>query len=143
MFRVIYQSTARRPMTPEEIDALVQKSRRRNDACGVTGLLLCVEGKFLQVLEGTKAAVLARFQRIEGDPRHAQVRLLWAGEVAAEPLCEQPMVVLAPDQLTPAQGAALRMALAPAPRRANTRPAPAPRPRRLRDLLPDFSQACA
>lgn len=76
MFRLLYISTSRAPITPELLDAILRTSLRRNAAVGVTGLLLAGGTRFLQVLEGDEPAVRATYARICDDPRHgATVRL--------------------------------------------------------------------
>lgn len=78
MHRLIYASRA----TPHagDFDALVDDilaaSQRNNVEAGVTGLLLAVDGKFVQVLEGPRRALSERFITIAKDPRHEAVELL-------------------------------------------------------------------
>jgi hypothetical protein len=48
----------------------LERSRERNGALGVTGLLLYKDGNFLQVLEGEADVVRPLFGKIERDPRH-------------------------------------------------------------------------
>ena len=70
MFRLIYISTARQMLSAEEREAVLRTSRRNNDACGVTGLLVIGGRRFLQALEGPEDAVRATYERIRHDPRH-------------------------------------------------------------------------
>ena len=56
-------------------------SRRHNDVAGVTGLLFTDGMRFLQVLEGERAAVSTTFQRIQADPRHHAVVILSDREI--------------------------------------------------------------
>jgi hypothetical protein len=66
----VYVSTAVKAFSQAELEALLDVSRRRNDACGVTGMLLYVDGNFMQLLEGPEDAVAATRARIAADPRH-------------------------------------------------------------------------
>lgn len=59
-----------------EILRILDASRRNNRRDGVTGALLFGAGSFAQVLEGPLAAVERVFERIQRDPRHADVVVL-------------------------------------------------------------------
>jgi len=71
--QLIYVSAARHPFSPEELDRLLEQSRRHNGRNGLTGLLLYEDGSFLQLLEGPEDAVRTTFSRIAKDPRHHRV----------------------------------------------------------------------
>lgn len=58
------------------IEAILESSRRNNRAEGLTGVLLCVEDRFLQIIEGAPDAVARAFERIACDFRHTDVELL-------------------------------------------------------------------
>jgi hypothetical protein len=70
MLQIIYISTARQPLSREELDVILAVSRRNNAAAGVTGLLVAGGRRFLQALEGPEAAVMTTMKRIQADPRH-------------------------------------------------------------------------
>jgi len=55
---------------------MLATARRRNPEAGVTGALLFNEDWFVQILEGTRAAVFETYERIATDPRHEAVELL-------------------------------------------------------------------
>ncbi len=76
IFQLLYTSTATVPFWPDDLFALVEKSRRNNSARAITGMLLFNAGRFLQLLEGPEAAVQERFHIVEGDPRHAGITIL-------------------------------------------------------------------
>lgn len=141
MYRLIYLSEARRRMCPEEIDAIVGKSRRKNDKCHVAALLVPIGGRFLQVLEGDAAEVTARFRRIAADPRHGEIRVVSEGPSAGAPLCETPMDWRARADLNPAQAAALAEAFELVDLLGDVTYCPRPRhkARRLREVLPVFA----
>ncbi len=79
IFQLLYSSTATRDFWPDDIFELVEKSRRKNSGRGPTGMLLCHEGQFLQLLEGAEPAVRDCFAMVERDPRHASVEILHTG----------------------------------------------------------------
>ncbi len=141
MYRLIYLSEARRRMSPEEIDAIVGKSRRKNDKCHVAALLIPMGGRFLQVLEGDAAQVTARFHRIAADPRHGEIRVVCEGPSAEAPLCATPMDWRARADLTASQAGALAEAFELADLLGDVTYCPRPRhkARRLREVLPVFA----
>jgi len=71
--------------------ALVQRAREANAAAGITGCLVFDGRQILQVLEGGQQAVEALFDRIQGDPRHEHIRLLWQGMAHRREFVERPM----------------------------------------------------
>lgn len=73
MEQLIYISTARTAPTWQEIQDILQVSRRNNARDDVTGLLIVGGRRFLQVLEGPGSAVDAAFGRIAHDARHFAV----------------------------------------------------------------------
>ena len=76
MRRVLYISTAKTDVTKPMIDDILLTARRKNEAAGVTGLLVSGGRRFLQALEGPEDAVEAIYQSILKDPRHfAMVKL--------------------------------------------------------------------
>jgi len=58
------------------INDILTVARHRNAAVDVTGALLFTEGKFVQVLEGERTAVRAKYERIATDSRHTNVEIL-------------------------------------------------------------------
>ena len=74
--QLIYVSAAKRPQTDAELIGLLNVSRARNKAAGLTGLMLYDQGCFLQVLEGEPARVGAMFAKIARDERHHRLSTL-------------------------------------------------------------------
>jgi hypothetical protein len=81
LVRLLYASRAVSPMSEAQLSAIVKQSRQHNPAEGITGLLCYTEGIFIQVLEGGRNAVNARYKTIIDDPRHREVVLLSYEEV--------------------------------------------------------------
>lgn len=80
-YQVVYSSEATRDLGQAELEALLAQARTGNAAREVTGALVCVDGVFLQVLEGERAVVDALMARIEKDPRHTAVQVFFQAEV--------------------------------------------------------------
>lgn len=74
--QLVYASAASVNFSDEELRDLLAISRENNAKEGVTGVLLFMEGSFLQVLEGGKGAVEELYERISLDQRHGKVVLL-------------------------------------------------------------------
>jgi hypothetical protein len=82
LVRLTYASRASEGITPDGLTAILKTSRARNLECGVTGVLVCSDGIFLQVLEGGRNAVSALYNHIAQDRRHRDVVLLGYEEIA-------------------------------------------------------------
>lgn len=88
MYHLIYVSQAERPMTDEELAAILKKSRDYNTRDGISGLLVYKYSRpdnranFMQLLEGEKDVVLEAFSRIRNDKRHHTKVVLEEGEIA-------------------------------------------------------------
>ncbi len=80
-FRLIYSSEAVPDLAPAELEGMLAESRIRNRKHGITGVLVFVEGAFLQVLEGEKNDVLELMARIDRDPRHQAVKVFYEQDV--------------------------------------------------------------
>lgn len=80
--QLIYASAAaNNGSAPNELKRILESARKNNQPLNITGVLLHVEGSFLQVLEGEEQQVMAVFNRIKDDKRHTEVVILWQGEV--------------------------------------------------------------
>lgn len=73
MHQIIYLSSSREYLSPEQINELLTKSRENNLKNNITGVLLYFDRDFLQVLEGPKVAVLELFEKIIKDERHTGI----------------------------------------------------------------------
>ncbi len=82
LVHLLYASRAAHVMSGPELVAILRQSREHNAGEGLTGLLCHVDGIFIQLLEGGRDAVNARYQRIASDPRHQDVILLSYAEIA-------------------------------------------------------------
>lgn len=73
---ITYRSEAASLPSPVELQRLVEKSRVRNRSVGVTGMLLCDGGRFLQTLEGPPEALDQVWSSIRQDSRHRSIDVL-------------------------------------------------------------------
>ena len=80
MYRLVYVSSAVNLFTDDQLKQLLEVSRRNNTAAGITGMLLYLEGNFIQVLEGEQQKVAETHKRIAKDPRHQGLITLLEGD---------------------------------------------------------------
>jgi hypothetical protein len=78
---IIYCSAASAEFDETCIASILEQSRARNGARGITGMLLYVQRCFFQVLEGDPAVVDPVYERIQLDPRHHRIT-----RIIAEPI---------------------------------------------------------
>lgn len=79
MFHLLYTSHAVAHYTEKDLIDLLKKSREFNFKNRITGLLLYLDRKFIQVLEGDKEKVLALYEKIRRDPHHTRVTTVVEG----------------------------------------------------------------
>lgn len=99
--QLIYSSLSAIPMQRDELQALLDHAQRANSAKNITGVLVYVDGHFLQVLEGERLVVEALLERISRDVRHEAVSLLQASEIAVPMFSKWDMAFVAatPEQV--------------------------------------------
>ncbi|MFC4350135.1 BLUF domain-containing protein [Fodinicurvata halophila] len=68
---LLYVSSTPVLMDEETLVDILETSRRNNARRDITGMLLYVEGNFMQVIEGPKNAILTLKETIANDPRHS------------------------------------------------------------------------
>jgi hypothetical protein len=78
---IIYVSAATHRMQDRELIALLEISRARNFASGISGMLLYKDGSFMQLLEGPPQCVAETYDRIARDPRHHDLTILRDGAI--------------------------------------------------------------
>lgn len=76
-----YVSVATRPMTDDDLIAILESARRNNQELGITGLLLYRDGYFIQALEGDRAVVDPLFDKISQDERHNHVLMVFEDDI--------------------------------------------------------------
>lgn len=81
MRQLLYVSSTADEPSLDDLDQVLTASRRNNAMLGITGLLLFIDGGFLQILEGEERAVRELYTRIANDPRHRNARLMLDREV--------------------------------------------------------------
>lgn len=80
MYHLVYTSHAAKPLSEADLIELLKECRSFNREHGITGMLLYIQGKFIQVLEGSKDEVIQLFDHIATDPRHTRVAVISEGD---------------------------------------------------------------
>ncbi|ANI78930.1 MULTISPECIES: BLUF domain-containing protein [Sphingobium] len=73
LYQIMYISSAQGSVTADQCAAIARAAAVRNRLADVTGLLLFNSKRFIQVLEGPRAAVESVYERIRQDDRHRGV----------------------------------------------------------------------
>ena len=81
MHQLTYMSTAKPGLTLADVESILAAAWHRNATEGLSGRLLFDGVRFLHVIEGARAPVLAAFERIRLDERHHAVVLLASREI--------------------------------------------------------------
>jgi hypothetical protein len=81
LVRLLYVSRAVPAVDAEEVHSLLRQCRVNNPKHGITGVLCFADRIFMQVLEGSRAAVNQLYRRIAADGRHQDVELLSYQEI--------------------------------------------------------------
>jgi hypothetical protein len=82
VYSLVYISSTEVPFTGANLEALLESSRKRNHAMGITGMLLYKDGSFMQYLEGSRDHVTRLMKKIRVDPRHSGLVVLLEEERA-------------------------------------------------------------
>jgi hypothetical protein len=78
---MVYNSYTIGHIEEKDLDEILNQSRVNNKKLGITGLLLFVEDKFIQVLEGERQVVKDLYKIIQNDTRHRNVNKLIEGNI--------------------------------------------------------------
>ena len=79
---LVYVSAGVRLFGEPEVADILAQSHRNNERAGITGMLLYRDGNFMQVLEGSDAAVQTTLKRIRGDERHRGIVVLKTDKIS-------------------------------------------------------------
>jgi len=111
LVRCLYASRPAVPLTGSFLDSILEHSRKKNPALGVTGILCVSENLFIQLIEGGRDEISNLYNTIARDHRHEQVRLLDYEEVDRRQFGNWAMGKVALDQVN----LALRLKYFPRP----------------------------
>jgi hypothetical protein len=78
-FYLLYFGVAKKEFTEQDFEELLTQARSRNASLDITGKLLHCEDTFIQLLEGTEAAVKEVYRSIEKDNRLVAIKTITTG----------------------------------------------------------------
>ena len=79
MYHLVYVSHAAQAFHEADLLAILNESRANNKKNEITGMLLYLQERFIQVLEGDEKVVNELYEEIRKDPRHKKVTLILEG----------------------------------------------------------------
>ena len=82
LHRLVYYSQQTEAVASDidhQVRNIIQRSIHNNRIDDVTGLLVTIQGYFLQAIEGPSTAVRTTYGRILNDDRHTEVNIIHAG----------------------------------------------------------------
>jgi hypothetical protein len=80
-YQMIYSSQATAAMSIADLEEILVDARTGNEKRKVTGVLVYVDGVFLQILEGEEQALRTLMRSIASDSRHTNVKVFYEAEV--------------------------------------------------------------
>ena len=101
LVRLLFASRAAEPAAAT-IASICQHSQPRNAERGITGVLVCGDGVFMQAIEGGRAAVNSFYGEILRDARHRDVVLLRYEEITERRFAGWTMGVVDTRRINPA-----------------------------------------
>jgi hypothetical protein len=81
VIELIYTSITPKPLDISVVNDILRTSQRNNEQHNVTSHLFYDGVRVLQILEGSHEAIYKLFDKIESDPRHEAVELLYEQEI--------------------------------------------------------------
>ena len=81
LHEIIYVSLAAHDMRDDELTAILDLARQKNQERNISGMLIYHRREFVQMLEGERDQIEALYAKIADDPRHQQVYKLWDGPI--------------------------------------------------------------
>ena len=96
---IAYVSRSERPLDADLLTDILEVSVRNNGRDGITGVLMYHARMFFQVLEGQRGAVERCYERIENDPRHGGVSLIWNHPVSGRVFPDWSMGYAGPEEV--------------------------------------------
>jgi hypothetical protein len=81
MHQLIYLSHASKDLNDQDIQDILEVSRRENEKVGTTGVLIHHKGIFIQVLEGEPKHILQLVENIRQDKRNSDLSVIYYEQI--------------------------------------------------------------
>ena len=85
LHEILYCSLLAPDQPTEIVGQIVSRARASNATEGITGLLVFDGMRSCQHFEGPRRQVLGLLNRLEADPRHTEMRVVYEGELLKRP----------------------------------------------------------
>lgn len=79
MHELTYTSLAKKNISKEDLNAILNTAKEFNEAHSITGCLVYHNGQFVQTLNGEKMIIFELLEKIKLDTRHSDINLVWEG----------------------------------------------------------------
>ena len=96
-YQYFYTSKASDTLSDKDYKKILEEARRYNGARGISGAILLLEGRFFQVLEGPRPAVMILLDKIAKDRRHSKMENLFAEDGVERIFGDYPLAELSLD----------------------------------------------
>lgn len=106
--QLVYTSVATERMPKSKLYKILVQARGNNKLLDVTGLLVFVDGTFLQVLEGKPEVVSSLLKKITADRRHKDVKVIFETGIEQRTFASWQMAYVSPSARELATWAGLR-----------------------------------
>lgn len=80
---LLYRSVSKGELPTKQLQSILEKSKANNERDEISGILLYRGKMFLQLIEGSEAAVAKTFARVRTDSRHYDVGIMMKIETEA------------------------------------------------------------
>ncbi|PTY37912.1 hypothetical protein BGP77_15725 [Saccharospirillum sp. MSK14-1] len=81
LYELLYTSIAPAGLSETELFQILEKARAKNQAAGITGMLVYHNREIMQILEGEEMAIKALFDAVFKDERHTSVEVFYQGYI--------------------------------------------------------------
>lgn len=79
--QLVYVSTRKSTCTDEEIEKILASCKKNNPALDITGVLLYSDKRFIQLVEGDAKTIMSLYDKIKGDKRHEDLKMISYGPI--------------------------------------------------------------
>jgi len=117
MIHIVYISRAVRPLSDQDLQALLAQCQRDNVRHNITGVLFYSHGNIAQLIEGEAEILEPLFEKIAQDGRHSDVKKLVSKSISTRSFSEWSMAFhpLEPSGFKALQGFLLPQHMSPTP----------------------------
>lgn len=83
MIQLVYTSSAPKNLGTVDVFQIIEQSAKSNAASGLTGFLIYANNRFFQVIEGPFSAIDDLMERLQRDPRHHSIEIIYRSHITS------------------------------------------------------------